>query len=147
MAIVSGTLTDVRLEGLADRSAEILWTPSSAATTLDGKLVSALPVVTVVSGDSSWSEDLVSSEVSSPPITYSLRVRLLSLSPDLPPVWLDFPGVDLFVPNEGGSISDLWDMATTGGVVWEVAGSTIPALARPGDLMLNTLASDLYRIG
>ena len=147
MAIVTGTLKDVGLESLYGHAAELHWIPSAATTMLDGTLISGMPKITPIAADDSWYQELVSSELCSPTIRYGLRVKILSLIPDLPPVWVDFPDWALWVPVEGGTLSSIADTPTAGTVVWEVAGDTIPALARPGDIMLDTTTSDLYRIG
>jgi hypothetical protein len=144
MATVTGTLLDVGLESVQDRSPELVWTPSSTTTTIDGNLITALPITTIPAADGSWSVELVSTEVTAPPITYRLRINLRDPASGF--TWVDFPDWAINVPVEGGALPDFTDVPVGGGIVWEVAGATIPALARPGDLMLNTLTSDLYRL-
>ena len=144
MATVTGTLLDVGLESVQDRSPELVWTPSSATTTIDGNLITAVPITTIPAADGAWLVELVSTEITTPPITYSLRIRLLDPASGF--TWVDFPDWVITVPVEGGALPDFTNVPMGGGIVWEVAGGTIPALARPGDLMLNTLTSDLYRL-
>jgi hypothetical protein len=145
MAIVTGTLLDVGLKNIYSRTPELVWTPSSATTTTAGELLTALPIITTVGADGSWSVNLTASELCIPQITYSLKIRLLD--PAAGYVWVDFPDWIFNIPFEGGPITTLVNARASAGMVWEVAGDTIPSLANPGDLMLNTLTSDLYRIG
>lgn len=145
MAIITGTLVDVGLDPVTARYPELVWVPSAPTTTLNGQLVTAVPVETIPSSNGTWTAELISTNETSPPITYSLRIRLLD--PASGYVWMDFPDWKISVPWEGGNLSDLIGAPLATGVVWEVEGDTVPESARAGDLLLNTLTSDLYRIG
>lgn len=102
---ITGKLTDFGLDDLSPYNATVTFTPSSAATTTDGHLLSARPITVTPDSIGDFTVDLVSGETTMPAVYYLVTITYLAAISGGP--GKDFPAWKLWVPVGGGAIGDI----------------------------------------
>jgi hypothetical protein len=145
LATITGTLADFGRGNLAARQPEIIFNPSGPTTVIsDGSTLAGVPIVVTPDSAGAWSQSFVPYDDQSPRRYLTMQIRMLD--PGAEYIYIDFPDWQILVPTTGGRLTDILDLPLDAGFVWSVAGETIPAEARPGDWLLNTLTSDVFKL-
>lgn len=116
MATVTGTLNDFNLQSLASYSPRVVFTASEPAAS-PARLFSTKPIMVTPNASGGFTVELQPTTQLVPEgVFYRIRIEWLDSTGGF--VGVDFVDWPLLVPDTGGSIQDLLDVAPGTSLVW-----------------------------
>ena len=134
LAPLTGNLSTFGLDFASLLAPELVLNPSGPATVGPDYILASNPVIIALDTEGSFAQNVVVTSGMRPVCWYEPTIRSLDSAGGY--IYADFPGWRLFMPPEGGTISDLLEMPWNPTLAW--AGPDEP----PGTPVANTLWLD-----
>lgn len=141
MATVTGALSDIGIQPFPELQPRLIFTPSGPGLS-DARLFATKPkIVNVASGSGSFTVDLQPTQGSRPAVYYTITIEWLDPSGNY--VSADFLTWKLFVPYEGGELTELIEAPANPMLFW--VGEDPPVLPTPGQHWLKPSSGDIQK--
>lgn len=140
MAIVTGRLRDFGLEAMTKFRPKITFTPSGPGVS-DAGLWASRSLVITPDGDGYFSDNIQTTDYMHNLVWLTLSVEWLDEAGNFTRV--DYPDWKIFVPYDGGSLSDI--AGAFGNYLMVYTGTSAPPFHFPNMWWFNPSTDDLFR--